>query len=193
MSSPSANFSSLQQARDISTRLASLRQEPAAPDTPPPRASYVAFRPRPASPAAPAVAVPGADALQPEPLPPVPGSVRTWDDMLRWCLEAASAKTVFVMDAQGFVIAKDGSYSYEDAEAMGTQLMVALDRFDELDSFHKRALSISVGFRSFHLTGLRVLAESRDSFTLGILRTDPIAPAAVDAIAELVGSQAARI
>jgi len=92
--------------------------------------------------------------------------------MLRWCQEAAFAKTVFVMDSQGFVIAKEGSWSYEDAEAMGTQIMVALDRFDELDTFHKRALSVTVEFRSFWLTGIRVPAENRDCFTLGVLRTD---------------------
>jgi len=193
MSSRSANFSSLQQARDISARLVRARQEPVKAEPPAPRTSYVAFRARPAPAAAPASPALRDIPAEPPQMPPVPTTVRTWDDMLRWCLEAAEAKTVFVMDAQGFVIAKEGSYSYEDAEAMGTQMMVALDRFDELDSFHKRALSIAVGFRSFHLIGLRVLAESRDSFTLGILRTDPLAPTAVEAIAEQVGNHAARI
>jgi len=119
-----------------------------------------------------------------------PANLRNWDDMLRWCQEATLSKTVFVLDSQGFVIAKEGSWSYEDAEAMGTQIMVALDRFDELDTFYKRALSVTVEFRSFWLTGIRVPAESRDCFTIGMLRTDPPTATLVQDLAREVSSRA---
>lgn len=192
MSSRNANSSDLQLARELSHRVTGRRNgQPAAPTKAP--ASYVALR---------AQAISGEAAVQrasaeptpgPRELPSPPETIRTWDDMLRWCQEAAEAKTVFVMDAQGFVIAKEGSYSYEDAEAMGTQLMVALDRFDELDTFHKRAQTIAVSFRSFYLTGLRIPPNSRDCFTLGILRTDAAHPAAIAAIGDQVAARAAQL
>ncbi len=176
MGSPSANFSDLSLARELSRRLAHGESKPKPePPSPAPSTTYVPFR-APAGPVRPPPKPVEADEPATTPaaasVPEPPTNIRDWDDMLRWCQEAAFAKTVFVMDSQGFVIAKEGSWSYEDAEAMGTQIMVALDRFDELDTFHKRALSVTVEFRSFWLTGIRVPAENRDCFTLGVLRTD---------------------
>lgn len=180
MGSPSANFSDLRLAKQLSQRLALGLKKAEEQERPaPPPATYTPFRadvapappPAPAPPAMTDRHVPAAAPAR-DPIPEPPANIRNWDDMLQWCQEAAFAKSVFVMDSQGFVIAKEGSHSYEDAEAMGTQLMVALDRFDELDTFHKRALSVTVEFKAFWLTGIRVPAQNRDCFTLGVLRAD---------------------
>lgn len=201
MSSSSANFCDLTQAKQLSRRLALGQPERQEEPKPAPQpVTYVAFRAEiaPSAPAmapvdAPAAAAVPASPAREESLPPPPATIRNWDDMLAWCQEVSFAKMVFVMDSQGFVIAKDGSYSYEDAEAMGTQIMVALDRFDELDTFNKRALSVTVEFRSFWLTGIRVPAESRDCFTLGLLRTDSPPARVVQEISREVSARASEL
>lgn len=122
-----------------------------------------------------------------------PGPFASWDEMLQWCVESARAKTAFVTDAQGFVIAKQGGRSYEDAEAMGTQVMVALERFDEIDSFGKRAMSIAVQFESFWMCGVRVDTDIRERFTLGIVSSEAIPPATLNAIATRVAASVAAL
>jgi len=195
MSSPSANSSDLNLAKQLSRRLAfglpkHEQRGPAAPSS----ATYVAFRANVGpAPVRPAVEPAPSPAPTSSSIPEPPPNIRNWDDMLRWCQEAAFAKTVFIMDSQGFVIAKEGSWSYEDAEAMGTQIMVALDRFDDLDTFHKRALSVTIEFRSFWLTGIRVPAESRDCFTLGLLRTDPPPAELVQEMSRQVSERASEL
>ena len=193
MSRASANFSDLSLARDLSLRLMPRAKPSEVEETRPRTVTYVTFRAQPEPSEQRRVHV--ASHRPPEPSvalePPPP--VRNWDDMLRWCLSVTAAKTVFVMDSQGFVIAKEGSWSYEDAEAMGTQIMVALDRFDELDSTNKRALSVSVEFRSFWLTGIRVPAESPDCFTLGVLRNDPPSAQIVQHVSREVSARASQL
>jgi len=193
MSSRNVSSSDLHVAKQLSRRLAFGPPVPEA-GSPKVNGSYVTFRSSTAPEVERVAPMPArrveAEATE---LPRPPASVRNWDDMLRWCQEAAAAKAVFVMDSQGFVIAKEGGASYEDAEAMGTQIMVALDRFDELDTFNKRALSVTVEFRSFWLTGIRVPAETRDCFTLGVLRTDPPTASLVQEVTREVCARAGEL
>jgi hypothetical protein len=182
--------SSISAARAASRRLAGLG------DTPPslgPSGAPAYTRFRSAGVGQPDPPAPGSDTPTSRPPVMAPASFASWNEMLQWCVDSARAKTAFVTDSQGFVIAKQGVRSYEDAEAMGTQLMVALERFDEIDSFGKRALSIEVRFNSFWMCGVRIDSDIRERFTLGIVSAEGIPSDVLDAIATKVAASLAML
>jgi len=193
MNSLSVTFSDLDRARALSRKLAGNAGQPAPGKK---QARYVPFS------AAITAAAPLTAERQTARPPftdsavvaaPGPEALRDWDSVLGWCLQTTSAKTVFVLDSQGFVIAKAGSWSYDDAEAMGTQLMVALERFDQLDSFNRKAQTITVGFAAFWLSGIRVPPDARDHFTLGILGTQPPQAGVLTSIGEHLADRARQL
>jgi hypothetical protein len=107
-----------------------------------------------------------------------------WEALLGWCLDVSQAKTIFVMDSQGFLIDTQGSWSYEDVEAVGTQLMVTLEQADRMELGGRRALHVAARFEAFDIVGVRVPPGSKDAITLGMVSSEPFNPDVIAALAE---------
>ncbi len=171
MSSRSATSSDLDLARNLSQRLAGGRVESGAGAPLPP--GYVSFA---------SGAVGGAAPGQPQGLTIELKRFETWDRLLDWCLTLTRAATAFVMDPEGFAIARRGALSVEQSQGVGSHLMVALAEADKLEHPGTPALSVCVEFEAFWVTGLRLAAGERGAFTLGFIAEGPIDLETRDAI-----------
>ncbi len=172
MSKRSATSSDLDLARALSQRLAGGRvQQPSAAPAPAP---YVRF-------GSAADSLPAASARV-EGLTIELTRFETWEELLDWCLSLTRASTAFVMDPEGFAIANHGALSIEQAQGVGSHLMVAMSQADRLEHPGTRAQSVCVEFETSWVTGLRLEAEGRGSFTLGFIAAAPVDADTRDAI-----------
>ncbi|MEZ4226220.1 MAG: roadblock/LC7 domain-containing protein [Polyangiaceae bacterium] len=174
MSSPSAPFSDLELAREVSRRLRSPRVGAAPRSEPSPR--YVPFDARRFVPATHWVAAPRGHRFGAE----------LWNELLDGCLSAANAEAAFVMDGQGLVVATRGTMQADDAEAIGARLMVALDQAEEIGGA-TGSYSVAIEFGGAWLTGLRLQLKDERSLTVGLVARAPLARESRDVIENLMG------
>ncbi len=188
MSSLVANWSERDAARDLSRGLRGERVVPAAAVLREER--YVKFSASRFW--AGGVAMPPPPARDAE-IPVHPGGFSDWDTLLTWCLNTSEASTVFVMDWQGFLIETAGSWSYEEVEAAGTQLMVTLEQADRMEPGGRAAHHIEVGFEAFTIVGLRVPPSSKESITLGVVTGAPLAPSIIKGLRDQTTASLKRL
>ncbi|MBK6513967.1 MAG: hypothetical protein IPG04_07525 [Polyangiaceae bacterium] len=171
--------SDLELARALSRRLRAPRGEtPAKHAEPSPR--YVRFDARRAAPES----VFGAFAAS------SPFGADVWNHLLDGCLATADARSAFLIDAQGLVVATRGDLSAEAAESIGARLMVALDQSAQLlqpSAPSVAALEIELGW----LTGLRSSDKRSRSLTLGIVAQGPLGRDIREAVLSLLATASA--
>jgi hypothetical protein len=106
----------------------------------------------------------------------------SWETLLDWCRSLTATTNAFVMDPEGFAIAHSGPLAADEVQGIGSQLMVAMTHTDQLDHAGTPAITVCIEYGAFWLTGMRVVAEGRGAFTVGLLSAVPIDRDSRDAI-----------
>jgi hypothetical protein len=111
-------------------------------------------------------------------LPPPPagaGSARGLDVLLGWCQAAGLASFGFVLDPQGLLVASAGRAPFDEVEAVGGRVTIALDQACTVagdDSASVAAVAVDLGAR--WLTAFRVHLPQGDVLTVGLVGHGPL-------------------
>ena len=194
MSDRNDGWSDLQRAKEASRRLGGMANAgPPRSRGAEPTRSYTRFRGPKASPPAPAPTSGNASPAGAVPAPTLPAEVaKTWTGLLTWACEATASESAFVVDSQGFVLAHQGNWSYEDIEDVGSQLTLIMTRADETESAG-RSRSISLEFGQHWLNGTRLEFGGVGELTFVLLSQDPLDRALVTAVSRQVEDAMQRI
>jgi hypothetical protein len=111
-------------------------------------------------------------------LPPPPagaGSSRTLEVLLGWCQAAGLASFGLILDPQGLLVASAGRAPFDEVEAIGGRIMIALDQACAVagdDSASLAAVAADLGAR--WLTAFRVHLPQGDVLTVGLVGHGPV-------------------
>ena len=166
-----ASFSDLDLARSLSKRLTG-EDRGAARETDDLQGQFVKFEKRtvPATAAAP---FPEAAAA-----PPVELSENlleefySWDDLLSWVRFFKPCQVAFVVDPEGFVIAKNGDRSLEELEGIGAQFQVVADEATRIEDGAATALCLKL--TGSWLSGLRFSRDGSGKFLFCVIADEPL-------------------
>ncbi len=175
MSDPHAHWSDEELARDLSQRLEASPSASRQPDgdLDSGSGSYTRFcadRFIPST--APTAPRPAAESGVPVTEPPA-GGFSSWTELLQWTMDLSGALACFVVDSQGFVLAHQGQWAYEDIEDVGSQLTVIMTRADETEAAGK-SKAITLEFGDFWVFGCRLDISDLGEFTFVIISQAPI-------------------
>lgn len=110
------------------------------------------------------------------PITPIPDSgFHEWEELLRWFRESCHAQVSFILDAQGFIIEYDGSFSYDEIEDLGSQMMVIMNRADQTETAGPTR-SVLLAYDMICLSGMRLAQEGETNFTLVVVTPAPLPP-----------------
>ncbi len=171
--------SDMERARALSLRLAAgaaVREE--TPDT----GAYVRFRPpdgpRVTHAPRPAAVEPDQDLL----LAHLPLELPTWDSFLAWSLELCRARAAFVVDPQGFVIARRGNVPDDGFEGTGAELCYAMSELQRVDPGAGALLAIDLHFEGRKVVAVRAEEQGIGSFVLGFVGSRSFSAQVSDAL-----------
>ncbi len=117
------------------------------------------------------VASPMIAAGQTEQLAP-PDNFRTWDDCIRWCLEATRSHAAFVVDSQGFIIASQGLIPEAGFECTGAEMICSLEQLERIDPEAGKLLWIDLDYRQRRIAGLVTPSYVAEYFIVGLVSPD---------------------
>jgi hypothetical protein len=117
--------------------------------------------------------------------------VKSWEELLEWCLHIHPADEGFVVDPEGFVIAQTGNRELEQLERVGSQLMAVAERADEIEAGTPRLLSLK--FDDFWLTGLSYPRDESSYFIVGFIGPQPLNPELQEPISRQVQRNLERL
>lgn len=92
---------------------------------------------------------------------------RSWEPMLKWCMEVTRSKSCFVVDPQGFILMREGEEAVDDGfEGAGASVQMALDQLKQmaLDSGEVQAMELT--YRRQGMLVLRAQDADNDFYTL---------------------------
>jgi hypothetical protein len=188
---PSATSSDLERARELSRRLrpGESPDEPhaRAHAVPPGPGAFVRFR------AADVVKVAAGPVAAPPPLPPPETAKRSapaspqgggrWDESLEWCRGRTGARSAFALDGQGLLIASSGALASEEAEGIGSRMMLALDQARKMADTPPARLSVGFDLGGDRLSGFAVTLGDGTPVTFGLVgpqTPDPLSRAVLE-------------
>ncbi|WP_225071243.1 hypothetical protein [Desulfuromonas sp. CSMB_57] len=117
------------------------------------------------------VACPTTAAGQAEQLAP-PETIRTWDDCIRWCLEATRSHAAFVVDSQGFIIASQGLIPEAGFECTGAEMICSLEQLERIDPEAGKLLWIDLDYGQRRIAGLVTPSNTAEYFIVGLVSPD---------------------
>ena len=181
---PSANSSDLDRARELSRKL--RPEEPVAAS----RAlnadagteGFLRFRAAKVASVAPRAPLSPAAVAGPRDRPAVldrpvsPRAGGSWGPFLDWCRRQAGSESAFAIDAQGLIISASGAIRVEEAEAMGSRTMIALEQALRMT---EAAVSPSVAFDlgGSRLSGFSVSLSDGSRVTFGLVGPEAVGAA----------------
>jgi len=118
--------------------------------------------------------------------------VQSWSGLLAWATDAAGAKSSFVVDSQGFVLAHHGDWSYEDIEDVGSQLTLIMTRADETEAAG-RSRAITLEFGEHWLSGTRISFPEVGELTFVLISRDALDRELILALARQVEEGIQRV
>jgi len=98
----------------------------------------------------------------------------TWGDMLSWCMELSKARSAFVLDSDGFVIAYKGSEPTNGFEGAGAELVYSMDHFARVDPNAGDLKSVNLIFEGISIFGYRVRITEAMQLVVGIISDEPL-------------------
>lgn len=96
-----------------------------------------------------------------------------WERLLDQSKLMADAKTVFLMDSRGLIIACRGESVLDEVEGLGIRLLLAFEQIDFVKLGGETAHSMTVGFGDSWVTGLR-LEHAQTQLMVGIIGPYPV-------------------
>lgn len=130
--------------------------------------------------AAPPAAPPAVKAPAPAPAPSLPAPTfggAAWDELISWCIVENPCDGGFLMDASGLVVTTQGLLPIDEIEALGAQLLVALDQTDRMSLRVGTCSTISLRLDEVCASGLRFSDTPGSSLLLCLIGDDPISDA----------------
>jgi len=137
------------------------------------QAAFLKFPQRPMQAPSGSVSVtcPTTAAAQAEQLAP-PETIRTWDDCIRWCLEATRSHAAFVVDSQGFIIASQGLIPEAGFECTGAEMICSLEQLERIDPEAGKLLWIDLDYGQRRIAGLVTPSNTAEYFIVGLVSPD---------------------
>lgn len=157
-------------ARDLSCALTDRGAHPVPRPPVDDGVPYTRF-PRAVRGTAPVLPTPAADGA---PDSPLPDTFVTWGDLLTWCMEMSRARSAFVLDADGFVVAHLGEEPVNGFDGMGAELAYAMDFLGRVDERAGVLRSVSLEFGKRAIFGFRVMITESVQLVVGIVTAGPI-------------------
>ena len=89
-------------------------------------------------------------------------------------MKASKAECAFAVDSNGLTLATKGKLKVNHVESAATRLMILFEQSSKVDITGGELRSILLEFDYLWLTGLSVVVESQERFTVGILAREPV-------------------
>lgn len=109
-----------------------------------------------------------------------------WDELIAWCIAHNPCDGGFLMDASGLVVTTQGELPVEEIEALGAQLLVALDQTDRMSRRVGTCSSISLRLGDVCASGLRFSEVPGSSLLLCLVGPGPASDAVREACEKVV-------
>ena len=92
---------------------------------------------------------------------------RTWEAMLKWCVEVTESKSCFVVDPQGFILMSEGEHPPDDGyEGAGANLKLAIDQMRLMGMDKGEIQSLDVMYPETGMFVIQAQDAENDFFTL---------------------------
>jgi hypothetical protein len=96
-----------------------------------------------------------------------------WESLLAWAIDICEARTGFVVNSEGFVIATWGENSDENYDGIGADLCLAIDQLERMSPDGGTLRSLHLEFDSQWLIGLRATSGPVVPYTIGLICQHP--------------------
>ncbi|MBI4750101.1 MAG: hypothetical protein HY774_16570 [Acidobacteria bacterium] len=167
------NCSDLEKARQISHKLSlETRLSPPTPRQPPAPPNYICFHLKHFTGQSDKAESAPPDAPVLPSLPPLSDDLygkETWEQLLKWCLEAINGSGAFLIDREGFVVANQGLVTPEKAQEIGARLTIALDQAQQLPDLPETSPIVAFEQATGWVTGFNVTVGQLGTLQLGLL------------------------
>lgn len=110
-----------------------------------------------------------------------------WDELIAWCISENPCDGGFLMDASGLVVTTRGDFQIKEIEALGAQLLVALDQTDRMSRGLAACSAISLRLGDICASGQRFSGAPGASLLLCLVGPEPATDAIRRACEEVVG------